>query len=91
MAICSCIVQCLPGQGAAVAAHLADLDNVEVHGGPGDTLVVTLEDEMDGRSGHPPLRHGCASRINAPPGPLSVRSPPLRPGQGGLPFRPETA
>lgn len=62
MAICSCIVHCLPGQGAAVAARLADLDNVEVHGGvPEDTLVVTLEDPMDGHPGHPPLAETLSS------------------------------
>jgi nitrate reductase NapAB chaperone NapD len=62
MAICSCIVHCLPGEGAAVAARLADLGQVEVHGGvPEDTLVVTVEDPVDRHPGHLPLADTMAS------------------------------
>ena len=62
MAICSCIVYCLPGQGAAVAARLTDLDPVEVHGGvTEDALVVTLEDAVGRQSEQPPLADTLSS------------------------------
>jgi nitrate reductase NapD len=45
MNICSCVVYAKPGQGPEVAARLAELPGVEVHGGaPECRLVVTLED-----------------------------------------------
>lgn len=45
MNICSCVVHTRPERGQALAARLAQLPGVEVHGGEGEgKLVVTVED-----------------------------------------------
>jgi nitrate reductase NapD len=48
MNICSCVVHARPDQGPQVAARLAELPGVEVHGGVDQgKLVLTLEDTAE--------------------------------------------
>lgn len=45
--ILSCLVHTRPGSSADIAARLASMAGVEVHGRDGDRLVVTVEDTED--------------------------------------------